>query len=84
MLSSAASVRWGCRTRTNRSTTSEQVPEPKLNAANAVVVDSFADADAHDLGELLGEPRPLVPEDVVPSLMHDGAPMLMSSAGSAR
>lgn len=32
----------GCRTQTKRSTTSKQAPEPKLNTANTIVVDSVA------------------------------------------
>ena len=48
----------GCRTQTKRSTTSKQAPEPKLNAANTVVVDSLTgDAVAHDLGELVEAAR---------------------------
>ena len=71
----------GCRTRTKRST--KHALEPKLNAANAVVVDSLtahADAVVHDLGE----PRSLVaPDDVAPILTHDGAPPLAAGAGGA-
>ena len=73
----------GCRTRTKRSTTSKHALEPKLNAANAVVVDSLtdhADAVVHDLGE----PRSLVaPDDVAPILTHDGVPPLAAGAGGA-
>ena len=49
----------GCRTRTKRSTTSKHAPKPKLNAANAVVVDSLADhADVVvHLGELVEAAR---------------------------
>jgi hypothetical protein len=49
----------GCRTCTKRSITSKQAREPKLNAANAVVVDSLADhADAVvHLGELVEAAR---------------------------
>jgi hypothetical protein len=68
----------GCRIRTKRSTTSKQAPERKLNAANAIVVDSLTDdavAVAHDLGELLGDPRSLV--------THDGASPLPADAGGA-
>lgn len=52
----------GCRTQTKRSTTSKQAPKPKLNAANAVVVDSLADhADAVvHLGELVEAAKPSV------------------------